>query len=356
MTKRNWLIPAVTLGFAASFASPLAAGNNLPAGIWTNTEDVYFAEEEGRERADWIGIEVREDNQWRTIDAFKAPLSDWSDTDIPNLSRIAENGWRIGQSELRRARDFYCWVSIRKHAPKSNGNEDWTFQRNIHNFDQGGRILVPGNNEAPDVTIRLRNVTWAKGSRNKPALVLYVHKEDPVRAVSYSWASPGSTMVGVNLRWIQVSCSRSASETKGPGEPMDVDRNAKLADAGEKWRQTYQAGDWDALRTLYADDAVLMTQGSEKLIGADSIVSFLQRLPNAGANAEFQFENEEVITRGDLGFVTAKYRMIITFPGVTQKTIVAGRSFLVYQWVDGEWLLWRDIDNLAPDATSKDFQ
>ncbi|MFN3865002.1 MAG: hypothetical protein ACK4RT_12055, partial [Erythrobacter sp.] len=68
---------------------------------------------------------------------------------------------------------------------------------------------IPGHGEAPDLSIRLRNVTWAKGSRNKPSLVLYVHKDDPERAESYSWASPDASLVGINLRWVQASCSRT---------------------------------------------------------------------------------------------------------------------------------------------------
>ena len=56
--------------------------------------------------------------------------------------------------------------------------------------------------------------TVRSGSRNKPSLVLYVHKDDPVRAESYSWAAPASTMIGINLRWVQGSCSRKESQAE----------------------------------------------------------------------------------------------------------------------------------------------
>ena len=75
----------------------------------------------------------------------------------------------------------------------------------------GGLIALALARHRPDVTIRLRNVTWAKGSPNKPSLVLYVHKDDPVRAESYSWADPQSSMIGINLRWVQASCSLTES-------------------------------------------------------------------------------------------------------------------------------------------------
>ena len=153
-------------------------------------------------------FEVNEAGQWRLIDAFGQPTGEWSTDPIPDLSQRDEGGWQIGASELRRARPMSCWVSVKKFAGKPDGGEDWTFSHGLQIFDQGGRVLVEGNGEAPDVTIRVRNVTWARGSRNKPSLVLYIHKQDPVRAESYSWASPDATLVGVNLRWVQASCSR----------------------------------------------------------------------------------------------------------------------------------------------------
>jgi len=197
----------IAAGFVLS-ATPAIANDALPAGIWTNTEDAYFAEEEGREKAEWVGIEVDDDGQWRLINAFGAPTAEWSSSPIPDLSPRGESGWQIGASELRHARPMSCWVSVRKFAGKPNGDQDWTFANKLDIFDQGGRVLVPGDGEAPDVTIRVRNVTWARGSRNKPALVLYIHKEDPFHAESYSWAAPETKLIGVNLRWVQASCSR----------------------------------------------------------------------------------------------------------------------------------------------------
>jgi len=132
------------------------------------------------------------------------------------------------------------------------------------------------------------------------------------------------------------------------------DRTALLAAQGEKWRDILLSGDWAALRELYAHDAVLMTQGQAKIEGADAIVAFLQRVPKAGGSVDFTFENEEVIAKHGLGFVTARYLMTVTFPG-REPILAAGRSFLVYKWDGTGWKLWRDIDNLAPDATAQDF-
>jgi len=136
--------------------------------------------------------------------------------------------------------------------------------------------------------------------------------------------------------------------------PTNEQSSAGLVEAGARWQVLYEAGEWEELRTLYADDAVLMTQGQPKIEGADAILAFLQRLSQSGAKVGFRFDPEEAVVEGDLGFVTAKYRMDIAFPG-REPSSLAGRSFLVYKWQDGMWKLWRDIDNLAPDVTPEDF-
>ena len=195
----------------AAVSMPALAGQALPPGIWTNTEDLSFAQEEGRPVPVPIAIQVGADGQWRPIDAFGIPVGEWSGAQLPGLAPREGGGWQINGSELRRAVPFTCWVSARKFAGKPDGSDDWTFASGLATFDQGGRVTVPGNGEAPDVTIRLRKVTWAAGSRNKPSLVLYVHRGDPERAESYSWASPDAALIGINLRWVQASCSRDGA-------------------------------------------------------------------------------------------------------------------------------------------------
>jgi len=212
---------------ALVLSAPAFAQSQLSPGIWSNTEDVYFAEAEGREKSANAMLEVSADGQWRRIDAFGEPQSEWSRDPVPGLAKREDgSGWQVGASEIRKARAFSCWVSTKKFADKEDGSAAWTFTRGLKTFDQGGRVFVPGNGEAPDVTFRLRNVTWAKGSRNRPSFVLYVHKDDPVRAESYSWASPDADLVGINLRWVQGSCSL-IQEDIGTQEDTGIEETAK---------------------------------------------------------------------------------------------------------------------------------
>lgn len=338
--------PVLALCGLALFLPCAAHARQMPdAGIWTNTEDAYFAGEEGRPQPDWHAMEIAADGRWRAIDAFGAPQGEWSGAPVPGLARREGGGWEIHGSELRRARPFTCWFSLRKEKDKPDGSADWDFASGLKIFDQGGRVRVGGDG-APQAVARLRNVTWARGSRNAPSLVLYIHKDDPVRAVSYAWAAPDSGRIGINLRWIQGSCTRDDAAMGAT--------DAALVAAGERWRRLYEAGDWAGLRQLYTDDAVLMTQGQQKISGADNILAFLQRLSQAGASVAFRFDPEEAVARYPLGFVTAKYRMDIAFPW-REPVVVAGRSYLVYKWQDGAWKLWRDMDNFAPDAVPEDF-
>ncbi|OYQ30140.1 hypothetical protein CHU93_06730 [Sandarakinorhabdus cyanobacteriorum] len=82
------------------------------------------------------------------------------------------------------------------------------FAANLVTHDAGGRV-VSAVDGAPAVELRLRNVVWPPPSQNRPSLVLYVHTPDqPNRAVSYSWADPAAKLIGINLRWVQGSCTR----------------------------------------------------------------------------------------------------------------------------------------------------
>jgi hypothetical protein len=130
----------------------------------------------------------------------------------------------MGQSatELRRSRPITCWAAILKNAPKADGSEDWFFARDVRLHDQGGRARVGGGDTgAPELILRVRNVTWDKGSANKPAMTLYVHKpEKPDRAEAYSWAAPDSSRIGINLRWMQSGCTVEQRERRTPFDFM----------------------------------------------------------------------------------------------------------------------------------------
>lgn len=190
-----------------------ALADPLPAGTWTNAEDQYFRGEAGEAipfRA--LRVEAGADGpRWQAVDAFGAAQSPWTAGDPPVALQGTEALFRQDgiATRLRLARPFRCWVSIKRRTPRPDGREDWSFHRDLALHDQGGRLLVPAEaDNAPAVQLRMRNVVWPAPSPNRPSLVLYVHTPDqPDKAVSYSWADPGARMLGINLRWMQASCT-----------------------------------------------------------------------------------------------------------------------------------------------------
>ena len=101
----------------------------------------------------------------------------------------------------RKARRFECWMT----AMQRDG--EWTFRRGLEIYDQGGMVWLATEEQPPEkVGIKMRNVRWPYGN-NRPSLVLYAYRPDEDRAVSYAWADPAAQRIGINLRWMQASCS-----------------------------------------------------------------------------------------------------------------------------------------------------
>lgn len=127
------------------------------------------------------------------------------------------------------------------------------------------------------------------------------------------------------------------------------DQKAEIAAQGDLWNAAYSAGDWAALRKLYTDDAWLMTDKAPVARGADAIIVYLRRFKDQGATVVFRFEPEDIAIEGKLGVLVAKYWMTAQLPG-KPAIHTAGRSMLIYKRKGKGWLLWRDMDNTAPDV------
>ncbi|MDK2757743.1 MAG: hypothetical protein KYX66_13525 [Blastomonas fulva] len=241
-------LPVLLIGVASP---ALAQPAPVAQGIFTNEEQVYFDGEAGRTPPPWTGVQIDPGEGsalvWQTIDRFGAVLAS-----VPVVA--SADRWRIGDctmgmtaspdgamtfspqskgcagaavplridggnSLLRRARPFTCWLTVKRDAAGSSGatpesNEDWLFQAGMRTHDQGGRLrLGGGDSGAPEAIIRIRNVVWPEPTRNRPSLVLYVFTPDDTnRAVAYGWADPGAVRVGINQRWMQASCTLDGAE------------------------------------------------------------------------------------------------------------------------------------------------
>ena len=117
------------------------------------------------------------------------------------------------EARFRRARPFECWAAVMRgaeHGDSAEGMSDWDFRRGITLHDQGGEArFVTDEDPARTVKLRLRDVEWTYGT-NRPSLTLYVMEGDSDRAVSYAWTEAGADRIGINLRWMQASCTHAA--------------------------------------------------------------------------------------------------------------------------------------------------
>ncbi|MEM9233721.1 MAG: hypothetical protein AAGA69_05725, partial [Pseudomonadota bacterium] len=115
---------------------------------------------------------------------------------------------------LRQVRPFSSRVAILlggSHGESSKVIRDWFFKQDVALHDQGGMAAITTDEDpARTVRLQLRDVEWTYGTR-RPSLTLYVLGEDD-RAVSYSWTEGGAERIGLNLRWIQASCTHEESD------------------------------------------------------------------------------------------------------------------------------------------------
>ncbi len=208
-------------GFAMMMiaAHPLLANQSVPLtpGTYTNEEEVYFEKEAGRTPPPWIGVRISRDAgkvMIAGVDAYGQPVKNSYEIATNTADTITAKFGKDARTTLRRARDVTCWGTAPKAQKKADGSEDWHFVPGLKMHDQGGRVRFGGGaSGAPEVILRMRNVVWASGT-NRPSIVLYVHTPDaPERAVSYVWGDPDVGRLGINLRWMQASCTISKGET-----------------------------------------------------------------------------------------------------------------------------------------------
>jgi hypothetical protein len=242
----------IALIVAASPVAVAAIDTVLP-GRYTNEEQVEFARDQGTSPLPWVGVEISREADGlhlRTVDAFGARGAEHQRILLEGEGEgvrltmgrcrrlfVFSQGGGLTNSEtsgrcdspaaltgvdargltmrlpdgrglaLLRARPWRCWAAVPKRAAKADGSADWWFKAGMPIHDRGGRLVVETDEPEPQrYVLRMRNVIFPEPP-NQPSLVLYVHAEDPVRALSYGWADPEARRLGINLRRIQASCS-----------------------------------------------------------------------------------------------------------------------------------------------------
>ena len=141
------------------------------------------------------------------------------------------------------------------------------------------------------------------------------------------------------------SCTTEGTEAKKSAPDPNADR-AAINKLREDFITAFNAADSPRLAAMYSEDAVLMPQNQEPVMGRTAIETYYKRLYDQ-VNAKISLTAQELTMIGDdAAFERGTYVMSITpKPGATPIED-AGKYLVMFQrQPDGSWKATRDIDN-----------
>ena len=122
--------------------------------------------------------------------------------------------------KLNEARTFECYVDI----PGVSGGRDIPYKRYEPFFihDQGGTFEIITNYEKRNLVFRLVKVDWELNNHigvfTRDGLVLYAEERtaDGYKINGYTFTEPDITRVGINFKWMLVSCFMESNKYATP--------------------------------------------------------------------------------------------------------------------------------------------
>ena len=140
--------------------------------------------------------------------------------------------------------------------------------------------------------------------------------------------------------------------------PIDLsklsDEERALAEGMQhsSWTATgndYQARDLDALTNRYAPDAISIPANHHALRGHDEIRAwYAKRTGDYEMNAQADVDAVDIV--GDLAIVVGIFRISRKPEEGVAGLDHGGRFLAVLKKIDGQWVMWRDMDSPSPDA------
>ena len=148
------------------------------------------------------------------------------------------------------------------------------------------------------------------------------------------------------LALILAAPAASATDISG-GTAADRERMAEIS---REWLDAYAAGDLDALMAIMHDDAIVMPHAQATSRGLDEVREyFATRIGRPGVS--FHDNLQEIRINGDWAYVMGTFSLEIAAADPNAAPFVhAGRYLVLYEKVDGDWKMLRDMDNAAPPA------
>lgn len=119
------------------------------------------------------------------------------------------------REDARKIETYAGWAAINGGGPKGGGSgDDWHMNRTVRLGSEGSRVALTWRDGKPSgYSLGLERMTYREG--NVPVLKLSVIDDTNGAAISYAWANPQATRIGINLGWVQIGVERVAED----GEP-----------------------------------------------------------------------------------------------------------------------------------------
>ena len=146
------------------------------------------------------------------------------------------------------------------------------------------------------------------------------------------------------LAVVQFLCGTAAAVEVSGGTEED---RAKMAAVAKQWLAAYDSGDLDGIMAVMHEDAILMPHNQATSRGTEAVRAyFATRIGRPGV--KLIDDLQEIRIRGDWAFVRGSFRFEIDLGPEKPPLIHNGRYLILYEKVDGDWKVLRDMDNLDP--------
>jgi len=135
----------------------------------------------------------------------------------------------------------------------------------------------------------------------------------------------------------------------------EADRQ-RMAEISQEWLDAYANGDLDGIMAIMHPDGILMPHNQPTSRGTDAMRAYFEpRIGRPGIS--FVNNLQEIRINGSWAIVMGTFAVeAVTAENAEPVVVHNGRYLVLYEKVDGEWLMLRDMDNLDPVDTAAGAQ
>jgi ketosteroid isomerase-like protein len=125
---------------------------------------------------------------------------------------------------------------------------------------------------------------------------------------------------------------------------------ARMTEISREWVDAYARGDLDGIMALMHPDSIVMPHNQPTSTGLEEVRAYFgSRIGRPGVS--FVDNLEEIRINGNWAMVLGSFHVEVTSEeGAGPVVVHNGRYLVLYEKVDGDWLMLRDMDNLDPVA------